>query len=145
MNITPFSAAAEGGRGSVASELENIVMWNGVQSMTNYCSVSGCDKEVLARGWCGKHYRRWHRYGDIFTVHKLPNGTYEPICEVSGCDRKTHSNGLCSTHNARLKHIGSLATENPKKPYRGCKEKGCLGKHYAKDLCRKHYRRIGST
>lgn len=24
------------------------------------CSVDGCDKPYLARGWCGTHYRRWY-------------------------------------------------------------------------------------
>ena len=28
------------------------------------CSVDGCDNEVLARGWCSKHYRRWRSHGD---------------------------------------------------------------------------------
>lgn len=28
------------------------------------CSIEGCEDEVLARGWCGLHYRRWKRYGD---------------------------------------------------------------------------------
>lgn len=28
------------------------------------CSVSGCDKKVLARGWCRKHYWRWKNHGD---------------------------------------------------------------------------------
>ncbi|AMO55555.1 Cys-rich domain protein [Endozoicomonas montiporae CL-33] len=117
-------------------------MWNGVRSIVNICSVTECDKVVLARGLCAKHYRRWQRHGDVFTINKLPNGTYDPVCEIEGCNRKTHSNGLCATHQARLKKIGSLATNHPKKPYRGCKVEGCMGTHYAKDLCRKHYRRM---
>lgn len=28
------------------------------------CSVCGCDKPVIARGWCDAHYRRWRRHGD---------------------------------------------------------------------------------
>ncbi len=113
--------------------------------MTDICSIGYCDNPVWARGWWQKHYRRWHRYGDVFTINKLPNGTYDPICEIKGCGEKTHSNGLCSTHHRRLKYYGSLAVGSPRKPHRGCKEKGCMGKHYAKDLCRKHYRRIDPT
>lgn len=28
------------------------------------CSMVGCTRMVLARGWCDKHYRRWWKYGD---------------------------------------------------------------------------------
>jgi predicted XRE-type DNA-binding protein len=28
------------------------------------CSVDGCNKPVLARGWCNRHYRRWEAHGD---------------------------------------------------------------------------------
>lgn len=28
------------------------------------CAIDGCEKPLLARGWCGMHYHRWERYGD---------------------------------------------------------------------------------
>jgi hypothetical protein len=28
------------------------------------CSLDECSRPLLARGWCGAHYRRWHKYGD---------------------------------------------------------------------------------
>lgn len=28
------------------------------------CSIEGCDKPHLSRGWCLMHYRRWDRHGD---------------------------------------------------------------------------------
>lgn len=28
------------------------------------CSIDGCDKPMLARGWCSKHWTRWQRHGD---------------------------------------------------------------------------------
>lgn len=33
------------------------------------CTIEGCDKPVRARGWCAKHYTRWHKYGDPREVH----------------------------------------------------------------------------
>lgn len=27
------------------------------------CSVAGCDKPSLARGWCNAHWKRWRRHG----------------------------------------------------------------------------------
>lgn len=28
------------------------------------CTVDGCDRETVARGWCDKHYKRWRIHGD---------------------------------------------------------------------------------
>lgn len=28
------------------------------------CTIDGCDKSVLALGYCNKHYLRWRRHGD---------------------------------------------------------------------------------
>ena len=32
------------------------------------CVIDGCDGTHLARGWCGRHYQRWFRYGDPLHV-----------------------------------------------------------------------------
>lgn len=29
------------------------------------CSVEGCEKPDVARGWCRTHYSRWQRHGDV--------------------------------------------------------------------------------
>lgn len=31
---------------------------------TKICSISGCGKTVLSRGWCPNHYSRWRKYGN---------------------------------------------------------------------------------
>ena len=31
---------------------------------TKRCSIDGCSRRVLGRGWCAAHYSRWRRYGD---------------------------------------------------------------------------------
>lgn len=28
------------------------------------CSIEGCSRPLVARGWCDTHYRRWKRHGD---------------------------------------------------------------------------------
>lgn len=28
------------------------------------CAVEDCDRTAFCRGWCGKHYKRWHSWGD---------------------------------------------------------------------------------
>lgn len=32
--------------------------------ITKICAIETCERIVCARGWCGKHYQRWKRYGD---------------------------------------------------------------------------------
>lgn len=31
---------------------------------TSPCSISECERKVIARGWCSKHYSRWQAHGD---------------------------------------------------------------------------------
>ena len=28
------------------------------------CSIPGCGRETIARGWCWRHWKRWRRHGD---------------------------------------------------------------------------------
>lgn len=42
--------------------------------MDQSCSIEGCRRPVVARGWCGAHYRRWRLYSDpvLFKPKSLP-------------------------------------------------------------------------
>lgn len=49
------------------------------------CSLEGCERPKMARGWCGAHYRRWHRYGD-------PEALAPPRTKpTSGVTKQCHS------------------------------------------------------
>lgn len=41
------------------------------------CTIEGCGKPHLGRGWCSKHYERWRKYGDPLKVvqHQLHGAT----------------------------------------------------------------------
>lgn len=70
------------------------------------CSVEGCENRATKRGWCGKHYQRWRKYGDPLTLKHLPRG----ICRVEGCKRVAQAKELCTTHyNRWLAHGDPLA------------------------------------
>lgn len=36
------------------------------------CVIDGCEKRVLARGWCPAHYDRWRKYGDPLLLSQRP-------------------------------------------------------------------------
>lgn len=53
--------------------------------MAAECSVPGCGRELVARGWCRPHWKRWKRRG---TVHDItPEETFfaRVTEDASGC------------------------------------------------------------
>lgn len=46
------------------------------------CSVEDCTDGVKARGWCGKHYARWLRYGDL-NFNALPARGMPPVDRIA--------------------------------------------------------------
>lgn len=41
------------------------------------CSIEGCDREVMARGWCRRHYKRWYQHGDPVAGGPVRGGPIE--------------------------------------------------------------------
>jgi hypothetical protein len=73
------------------------------------CAVADCTGDVLARGWCSKHYDRWRRHGDPLTVLPPNCGRQgrprveRPPCRVSGCENRSVKScrGWCQKHYVR--------------------------------------------
>lgn len=36
------------------------------------CQIEGCERLVIARGWCSMHYQRWQARRDPLVVHRAP-------------------------------------------------------------------------
>ena len=54
--------------------------------MPSPCSVDGCDKNVIARGWCPMHYQRWYVNGDV--GHAARRWTWtDPNASEKACSR----------------------------------------------------------
>ena len=66
------------------------------------CSQEECDKPVIARGFCHKHYGRWRRQGDPSVVKTIHGAT----CKVEQCGRRAVSINFCNMHYKRLRRNG---------------------------------------
>lgn len=73
---------------------------------TRKCSIDGCEKPFLARGWCSAHWTRWQRTGD-------PLGSKREVrlCSADGCERVHYGLGFCQMHWRRLKDHGDPGYE----------------------------------
>lgn len=102
------------------------------------CSVSGCNNQVYARGWCRNHYQKWRRCGDTGD-HRKKRG----VCSYPGCNRPHKSRGYCDMHYKRVWRHDDVERDRHSKAFLGeCIVDGCKSKAIAKGYCQKHYARI---
>ncbi len=64
------------------------------------CSVTGCERPYLARGYCNLHYHRVNVGNDVGPPHAKRQRNRK--CSVAGCDRKHVANGYCAMHRLRV-------------------------------------------
>lgn len=88
---------------------------------TRICSIDGCGKTVLARGWCSRHWQRWNRHGDPLAGGITRGGLIRWIEEVAlqygGGDcliwpYGTNGNGYSKiSQNGRMMYVHRLICE----------------------------------
>lgn len=77
------------------------------------CSIGECTGEVLARGWCRKHYRRWQNHGDANHVIRaeklaklaLPDGRF--ACSKCGEAKSPDEYHYDKSRDRRYRHCKS--------------------------------------
>jgi hypothetical protein len=78
------------------------------------CCVDSCDRTIVKRGFCNRHYIRFNRYGDPLggrPVGRPPR--CEGPCDVEGCDRPAKTSGLCGMHYERKRATGVVGPPHP--------------------------------
>lgn len=71
---------------------------------TRLCSITGCTKPHMARGWCQMHWCRWRRHG---TPHTTLATRSDGTCQADNCTQKHVARGYCTKHYQRLTATGS--------------------------------------
>jgi hypothetical protein len=69
------------------------------------CSADTCDRQIVSRGYCDWHYRRWRRNGDPLVEPEVKRQRDTP-CSIEGCDRYSRSFDLCQAHYMKLREYG---------------------------------------
>jgi hypothetical protein len=89
------------------------------------CSVDGCGRPAIARGWCDRCYQRWRKHGD--PAYEKP----KPTCLVDGCESAARKRGWCALHYNIWRREGGL--EQP------CLVGDCNDAAIARGWCARHY------
>lgn len=72
------------------------------------CLVQSCNRVEYARGWCGKHYKHWNRFGHPLPQNRRPGGPGKPggTCSVEGCEELFYCRTYCQSHGERWRRNG---------------------------------------
>lgn len=115
--------------------------------MQRTCSVTGCDStDIIARGFCWKHYQSWRRYGRTYRL--FTNGGATGECSVEGCTKPADARHLCKMHYTRWKRHGDAHHVTERVQHQGvapCTIDGCEKVQFARGWCPMHYMRWRAT
>lgn len=67
------------------------------------CVIAGCERPAHARGWCGTHYTRWHKFGDPTQVTMRH---YQTRSDEERFWAKVDKSGDCWLWTARINSCG---------------------------------------
>ena len=76
------------------------------------CSISGCEKRIIARGFCTKHYQRFKAHGDPRKI--IIRNKSE--CTIDDCSRPMAAKGLCTMHYQRMRSHGDPLLKSKSTP-----------------------------
>lgn len=73
------------------------------------CKADGCEKEVVGKGYCKRHYRLWKR-------GEMPKARYD-TCVAEGCHKRVTRSMRCAEHQKiKPAEAESPAPEAPAAP-----------------------------
>lgn len=117
-----------------------------MENSPKVCTAENCQRDVVARGLCRRHYARWKRTGQLEARPWERQGA----CTVDGCNQAAWSGGLCEMHRWRVREHGEPGPAEQIKPRKPkdrdlCAVDGCDRPRKGKLYCHLHYERIRRT
>ena len=108
------------------------------------CKAPKCDREVIALGYCPKHYFYFRKHGHVNYIgrRRYSNTMYENVnCKVSDCNRQAITKSYCRKHYSNFLRTGNPIPTQIKYGLI-CIVPGCDNPHRSKGYCQKHYERF---
>jgi len=70
------------------------------------CKAPNCDRLVVSRGYCGKHYQQIRKHGRL-----TPEKEHRRIknCMADGCNNKVYTHGYCKKHYIYMNSKGYIS------------------------------------
>ena len=101
------------------------------------CRAEDCDRDVYARGLCGRHYKQQQRHGEVQREQPVSS------CAVPACERLAVTRGWCHGHYLRWSRTGDVQADVPLTRVASprCSVDDCGRAAHTAGLCRSHYRR----
>ena len=101
------------------------------------CSVPGCTRSYMAKGYCQKHYDQMRNYGYI---KPEPDPKAIERCAVNGCNQPVvDEEKYCSKHLNQLQNYNQIISEVGRSKKKLCKVPGCTNPAHARGYCNTHY------
>lgn len=124
------------------------------------CMIAECNRKIVGRGMCNKHYSTWVRRGKPDPQHFINNYKEYVLqpwrghtrCSYPGCTRPHERCGFCSKHYSKLLRYNaksfiqdtqrciSLLRKLEEAPKKTCKLPGCLRPIKEEGFCNLHYK-----
>jgi hypothetical protein len=107
------------------------------------CSVEGCNRIAVTRGWCQAHYRRFWRTGVVDADRPIGARAEPAQCAAHGCAAIATERGWCHGHYLRWVRLGGIQEERPlaRRVNFDCTVDGCERRAEVRGLCRTHANR----
>lgn len=80
------------------------------------CSIDGCSRPHVAKGYCNPHYIRWKASGDPGPAEVQEKMARPDECTFDDCSKEVQARGLCKGHYMQQYEGREMATLRPKAP-----------------------------
>ena len=90
--------------------------------MFNICSVPGCNRPHVARGYCRNHYVMARQQGTLMPIR---GRCFGKNCSVPGCNNPCISKDLCHTHYELRRRNGTATYKYHKCAVSSCNQSTC--------------------